>query len=147
MTKQTAKTHNGVSAMIIKTRKLPKIVKSRKKIKTVQVDLPAVYASALINNDYSAWSDSELDQLLEIVSYYKVSPARCLSVSEETWTGWTNCGIYGLLATYTFEHTCETCENSGYVWIEKDGKSWMIDCDDEDCNAFGQLDDSEELED
>lgn len=40
---------------------------------------------------------------------------------------------------------CETCEDSGYVWREgPDGKSWMCDCDDEDCNAFSQLDENEE---
>lgn len=37
---------------------------------------------------------------------------------------------------------CETCDDTGYVWREgPDGRDWMFDCDNEDCNAFGQLDD------
>jgi hypothetical protein len=37
--------------------------------------------------------------------------------------------------------TCETCEGSGYIWRKgPDGKSWMCDCDDDNCNAFGQMD-------
>lgn len=43
--------------------------------------------------------------------------------------------------------TCETCDNSGYVWRKgPDGKDWMYDCDNDDCNAFGQMDDCEESE-
>lgn len=41
----------------------------------------------------------------------------------------------------TLDDECETCENSGYVWPEDEhGQTWMSDCPNDECNAFGQFD-------
>ena len=43
-------------------------------------------------------------------------------------------------------YPCDTCGDSGFVWREgPDGRDWMFDCDNDDCNAFGQLEEFDDF--
>ena len=82
------------------------------------------------------------------------------SDSQQSSAGWTTEGKLQLLYTAQQLHTtiqalariadlcdgeygeCETCNGSGYVWVDDGKRSTMRDCPDDNCNAFGQMDDS-----
>lgn len=70
-------------------------------MKTVTYVLPAHWASAIINDDYSGYTDEEA---MEIEDFCKdLGP--CVDVTDEEEFGWTNDanGLGGSVATFHFQ--------------------------------------------
>ena len=74
-------------------------------MKTQTYKLPAYWASALINADYSGMEDSEEKELNEWLEYTK--PGYCIDCSEESFFSWRNDanGLGGDCLEFTFQVT------------------------------------------
>ena len=70
-------------------------------------ELPAFWASALINNDYSGLEDSDRVELDQFVSWMKKEYGRCLAVScndEPSFTSWHDARRFGVMACDVLEY-------------------------------------------
>ena len=71
-------------------------------------ELPAFWASALINDDYSGLEDSDRVELDQFVSWMKKEYGRCDAVScadEAHFTEWHDATHLGVLACHAVDYT------------------------------------------
>ena len=74
-------------------------------INTIQFTLPAYWASALINGDFSGVTENDIAAMNKFAARENIKLESCLSCSDESWFSWHNDsgnGLGGDVMEFTF---------------------------------------------